>query len=121
MLYLRCRLHDRQGTHISVTVRDTPTSTRVAATASNMIIGHGLLLRLAALGEAIAADQQQHHLYPTGQHTHALCGNQRDPRPWQPPHATVPGVRLTDACCSATKADERDFIPLRLLRLRSGH
>ncbi|PSC70464.1 Methionine gamma-lyase isoform A [Micractinium conductrix] len=47
------RLHERQATHVSVTVSDSPTAMRTAVAASNLLIGHGLLLRVAALAEAL--------------------------------------------------------------------
>ena len=57
-----CRLHERQATHISVTVRDSSAATATSVSASNLLLGHGLLLRLAALAEAsdeAAALEQQ--------------------------------------------------------------
>ena len=57
-----CRLHERQATQVRVTVHDGPAATRTAVSASNLLIGHGLLLRLAALGEALVQEQQQQQL-----------------------------------------------------------
>lgn len=44
---------------MNVLVEDSPAATRTAVAASNLLIGHGLLLRLAALAEALAEQQQQ--------------------------------------------------------------
>lgn len=57
-----CRLHERQASRVSVTVRDSPSATCTSVDASNLLIGHGLLLRAAALAQALtedAAEQQQ--------------------------------------------------------------
>ncbi len=43
---------------MSLLIEDSPALTRTAVAASNLLIGHGLLLRLAALAEALT--QQQH-------------------------------------------------------------
>ena len=57
----QCRLYERQPTQVSVTLQDSPTAMRVAVSASNLLVGHALLLRLAALAGAgdESVDQQQ--------------------------------------------------------------
>ncbi len=53
------RLHERQASRISVSVHDTPAATHAAVSASNLQLGHGLLLRAAALAQALAEEQEQ--------------------------------------------------------------
>lgn len=52
------RLHERQASRVSITVHDSPAATATSVSASNLLLGHGLVLRGVALAQALAQDAE---------------------------------------------------------------